>query len=476
MPAVDPLSQPNKRRHSKMWLRKTLRLSHQEAAASSVMTATGDNFFNAFAVHLNATATQMGWLTAFPQLVGAFFQLISVWLGSFCQRRMLVVCSAALQSLVVALIGLLAAVHSSDAMHWLIILAMFYHGSMNLIQPQWRAWMGSIVPPRRRGAIFASRTRLTMVVTLLVFFVGGALLSLSEDIGKSWLGFCLLFSLAALGRMVSARLLSLMHDPDPKPHGAEAIAFISTLKAIKKSLHEPVFRHYSFFVAGMLGLVAISAPFFSVYMLRDLEFTYLQYSLNSIASIATQFITLRFWGRFSDRYGNRLVMIATSCFLPSLPVLWIFSESFYYLLLVQILSGFAWSGFSLSTANYLYDIRPHKSNFSTYAATQSAVSACCVFFGALAGGYIATAAPAMMANFSLLDWGNEIFLVFATSGLLRLLITLWFIPKAVEPRVRRRPELLEIIFRVARINSISGVVLDWLTVTKKRNRKPSGDN
>ena len=92
-------------------------------------------------------------------------------------------------------------------------------------------------------------------------------------------------------------------DPDPGSHRTEAIAFIGTLKEIKQSLHEPVFRHYSFFVAGMLGMVSISAPFFSVHMLRDLEFSYLQYSLTCMASIATQFITLSFWGRFSDRTG-----------------------------------------------------------------------------------------------------------------------------------------------------------------------------
>ena len=45
------------------WLRRTLRLSQQEAVASATMTATGDNFFNAFAIHLQASATQMGALT-----------------------------------------------------------------------------------------------------------------------------------------------------------------------------------------------------------------------------------------------------------------------------------------------------------------------------------------------------------------------------------------------------------------------------
>src|SRR5690606_42108303 len=74
-----------------LWLRRTLRLSQQEAVASATMTATGDNFFNAFAIYLNATAVQMGWLTAIPQLFGALFQILSAWLGNYLPRKPLVV-------------------------------------------------------------------------------------------------------------------------------------------------------------------------------------------------------------------------------------------------------------------------------------------------------------------------------------------------------------------------------------------------
>src|SRR5690606_28318626 len=86
--------QPRRR----LWLRRTLRLSQQEAVASSTTTATGDNYFNAFGVFLGATATQMGVLTAFPQFFGALMQLVSVWLGSHLARRPLVVAAAAIQA------------------------------------------------------------------------------------------------------------------------------------------------------------------------------------------------------------------------------------------------------------------------------------------------------------------------------------------------------------------------------------------
>lgn len=457
------------RTSQKAWLRKTLRYSQAEAVASSTMTATGDNFFNAFAVYLQASIVQMGWLTAFPQFFGACFQLLSVWLGAYFSRRTLIVWFAVFQAVMAALMAVLALFHPKWGMLMLIGLAIFYHASTNVIQPQWRAWMGSIVPRRRRGVFFAARTRLTMATSLVVFMGGGALLTLSEASGKAWLGFLLLFGCASTGRLVSAWLLWKMHDPDPQPP-AHSRQFVQTMRQVAHSLKDPTFRHYSLFVAGMQGMVAISAPFFAVYMLSELKFTYLQYSLNSVASIATQFMTLRFWGQVSDRFGNRLVMVVTSCILPTVPLWWLISPNFYFLLLVQALSGFAWSGFTLSTSNYLYDIRPHRTNFASYAAVQSALSATLIFIGALGGGYLADVAPIIRAALPF-NLASSIFVVFICSGVLRGLVTLWFIPRAVEPRARQHPQLLQIVYRVARFNTISGMVLDWLTIANRKDGK-----
>ena len=468
-PSPDPQSgTPTRRR--KHWLRRTLRLSQKEAVASATMTATGDNFFNAFAVHLTATAGQMGLLTALPQLFGALFQLVSVWICSYVRRRHLVAVAAALQALIVASIGLLAITRTPHAIYWLIGLAVLYFSLQNFIQPQWRAWMGSIVPERRRGAFFASRTRLTMVASLLIFIGGGALLTASTRMEASWLGFALLFIAAGCGRGMSSYYLWRMHDPEPEPQSCGPRNLSRSFAQLRESLRDRTFRHYSLFVAGMQGMVAISAPFFAVYMLRDLQFTYLEYSLNSIASVATQFVCLSFWGRFSDRFGNRLVMLITSSMIPTLPLMWLVSPNFYYLLGVQVVSGIAWSGFSLSTANYLYDIRPHKTDFAVYAAAQSCLSAGAVFMGALAGGFIASAAPNWLQRLEISELMlSPLYVVFITTAVLRMAVTVWFIPRAVEPRVRRRPQMLQIVFRVARLNSLSGVVLDWLTVTRKKD-------
>lgn len=465
---------PPKRRRLDRRLRKTLRLSHKEASVSAVMHAAGDNFLNAFAIYLQATAMQLSLLTALPQLAGASLQFFSLWLVRFISRQRLVIVTAGAQALVVAAISALAISlwRGEEAVAALIGFAVLYHAANYIIQPHWRAWMGGLVPATRRGVFFAARTKITMAMSLAVFIAGGVLLTASERMHWAGLGFALIFGAASLGRFASAVFFVAMHDPDPHPQMSEPGVIQGTFRQCLHAMGDKSFRNYSGFVAGMQGTVAISAPFFAVHMLNNLGFSYIEFCLNSIASIATQFITLSFWGKLSDKFGNRLVMIITSCVIPTLPLWWLVSPSFYYLLLVQVVSGLAWGGFSLSTANYLYDIRPHRSNFATYAALQSAIGAVMIFIGAVFGGWVASEAPNLLEKIPIpLAYG--VFLVFICSAVCRAAVALWFLPRLDEPRVRQRPRLLSLVFRVARFSTVTGVVLDWLTVTK---RDPEADS
>ncbi len=451
--------------HPRYHLLKSLDYSQKEAVASSAMTSACDNFMNAFALHLGATSIQMGFLTAFPQLLGSLMQLVSVWLGTFFTRRMLVLCTALLQTLLMSGFAVLAVKHRDDLAGDLIMLVIAYQCSSNLIQPQWRAWLGAMARQNQRGVFFAARTRLTMATSLAVFVIGGVVLTMGDIIGLAWIGFFLMFLAATVGRAFSCFYLFNMNDPVPQTVVPVSTQFYETFGIVREAFKDPVFRNYSYFVAGMQGAAAISAPFFAVYMLKVLNFSYFQYSMNLAAAIAAQFLMLRYWGRLSDKHGNRYIMLVCSAVLPALPVLWLFSANFYYLLVVQLLSGLAWSGFNLTTANYLYDIRPHHSNFATYASLQAIVTAAMVFAGGLAGGYLA-ALSGLLVKLTPFSLGAGLFIVFLASGIVRAVMLFWFIPRAEEPRIRTHPQLFKLLYRIARYNS-NGVVLDWLTVTEK---------
>ncbi len=479
--AVSPQVPEPRREREK--LRRTLRCSQQEAVASAAMSGTSDNFLNAFAIFLQASPVQLGWLIALPQLFGGILQIVSVWLGNYIPRKPLVIFTALFQSFLVAGMGVLALLFSRGviteyAVLVLILLAVGYFACANIIQPHWRAWMGGLVPSTRRGVFFATRTRLTMATALLVFLLGGTALSIGDASGQTWLGFSFLFFIAAVGRFCSSLLFRRMHDPQPDA-GRNQMRIRDSWRHIIESFKDPAFRNYSLFVACMQGASALSAPFFALYQLNDLQFTYLQFSLSSMASIATQFVMLRFWGKFSDRFGNRVLMVLSSCLLPIVPLLWLLSPQFGVILVVQVISGIAWSGFTLSTSNYLYDIRPHHTNFALYAAVQSGSHAFLVFCGGVLGGYLALHTQdiaVIVAGF----WEplSTLYFVFIASALIRTVVGIVFLPRLQEPSVRRRPQVLEVIFRVARFNAVSGVVIDWLSVTRKAdmNVQESDDN
>lgn len=430
------------------------------------MTATSDNFFNAFAIYLQASMTQLGLLTGIPQLFGAITQIMSIWLGNHFCRKHIIIASAIAQSITLLGMASVALIKPVYAIWYFILLALLHHGLLNLIQPQWRAWMGSIVPANRRGSFFALRTRIIMFASLCVFLAGGGLLTGADTMALTWLGFAILFTVAALGRLYSAWFFWKMHDEQMQPAN---VAFTQTLLAFKEAWQDPVFRQYSLLVATMQSMVAISAPFFAVYMLEHLGLSYIEFVLTGIASIVTQFFTLKYWGKFSDAYGNRLIIMITSGAIAVVPLMWLFSGNFYYILLIQAFSGLWWSGFTLSSANYLYDIRPYHTNFATYAALQAAIGAVLVFLGSMLGGVIASYSEAFNEFSGLSAWlASSLFIVFICSSIGRLLVFLIFIPNLHDTGIRQRPKVLSIVLRVARFNAISGINFDWLTVVKKK--------
>ena len=63
---------------------------------------------------------------------------------------------------------------------------------------------------------------------------------------------------------------------------------------------------------------------------------------------------------------------------------------------------------------------------------------------------------------------HPVVLIFACSALLRLAIISWYIPRSRELRVRHRPDILQVVYRISRFTPGAGVVLDWLTVTRKQ--------
>lgn len=444
---------------------RSLRHSLKDAAAYATMFGAGETYLSAFALFLKATPPQIGLLVSLPALLASFVQLLSAWLGRRTGRRkVIILAGAGLQALAWLPIVLLPLFFPAIAVPLLIGAVVLYQCGAHLATPQWGSLMGDIVPERRRGRFFALRTRIVSLVTFVSLALAGTVLHVFDGHGRALTGFIAIFGVAMFGRIISVYHLGRMHDPPGHVAAMDMPLGKDTLRRLARS---NVVR-FSLFFALMQFSVAISSPFFSVYMLRDLEFSYAQFMMNSGMSVLVQFLTLNRWGRISDVFGNRRILSTTGLLLPLMPLLWMVSPNFWYLLLVQALSGLAWAGFTLSASNFLYDLIAREKR-ATYLAIHNILASAGIFLGALLGGYLGITLPAGIDVAGVTwAWLSPLPGVFAISAIARTLVLLVLLPRIREVRKVRPISFSDVIFRVTRVNALAGLVFEIVGTKPKR--------
>ncbi len=443
----------------------SLRHSLKDAGAFAVMIGIGEAYISAFALFLRASTPQIGMLASLPTLLASLMQLFSAWLGRRTgQRKVIVLVGASIQAAAWLPLIVLPLVFSDVAVPLLITSVVIYHCGAHLSAPQWGSMMGDIVPARRRGRFFARRTSIVSLVTFFALIAGGLVLHFSKAGGSTSLGFVFLFATAMCARFVSVYQLSRMYDPP-----GHAAARTTTVNPVWwRRLRHSNFARFSIFFALVQFSVAIASPFFTVYMLRDLQFSYIAFMSNTGTAILFQFLTLSRWGRISDIFGNRRILGATSVMMPLLPLLWAVSSNFWYLLIVQAISGLTWSGFTLSASNFLYEL-VERDKRASYFAMHNVLASLGLFCGAILGGYLGTQLPTRLELFGhTYTWLSPLLGVFVISFLMRATIVLLLVPRIREVRNVRPIAFTDLIFRVTRVSALSGMFFDIIGSKNRR--------
>ncbi|MDQ7778676.1 MAG: MFS transporter [Planctomycetota bacterium] len=450
--------------------KRSLTYSIGDGCAYSVMVGLGDSYISPFAVFLNATNTQIGLLTAIPQAVGALFQLVGVTLADTVKRRKLVAVSGStVQALAWIPIALSPFLFGPSAPVALIVFWALYVGFVSLTVPAWNSWMGDLVKPDERGLYFGKRTSLTQVASFIAYVAGGLILQAFADRGHTVAGFCVLFGLAFAARAVSIFCLGRKFEPTYMHAKEDRFTLWDFLSRAPRAN----FGRFVFYVAIFTFCVHISAPFFAVYMLRELGFTYRQFMVsNGVAVLATLF-TLRSWGKVGDKYGNKKALTLAGLLVPIVPILWTLSRNYYYLLFVQAAAGFAWGGFSLSASNFLFDAvtPPKRARCTGYS---SLINGMAIFTGAVAGGLIVNSLPNRIGigDFSVC-FASNLQTLFLLSGLLRLATSVVFLRLFQEVKPVESISVHRLLFTTMQIWPPPSVVLRVLAF---RDKKKDGDD
>jgi MFS family permease len=164
----------------------------------------------------------------------------------------------------------------------------------------------------------------------------------------------------------------------------------------------------------------VAGPYFTPYMLRSLEFSYLSYVALVSASYAAKAITLPALGALAIRFGTRKLLWLGGVGIVPISALWLVSNSFPFLLFVQVLAGVTWAAYELAMFLLFFEaIRPQER--TSMLTNHNFAHSLATVVGSLLGG-------AMLYGFG--KRPETYLLIFALSAAARAmtLIVLWRVP------------------------------------------------
>jgi MFS family permease len=425
--------------NEKREIKKALNYSTKDGIAATVAGGTGDNFISAYAVSLGATNFQLGLLSALPTLIPVEIATTKV-MEKFSRKKILLVgiLIQIVMYVLFAFLGLFLYKSPIFAVSLLIFLFTIYASVGLFISPAWASWMKDITEKIHIGKYFGRRNKIFGIVSLITVLIAGFLLDKFKQAGYVFIGFALLFLIAAIARTISRNYMKKQYEP--KLHLKKGYYF-SAWEFIKKAPSNN-YGKFSIFIALLTFAVSISGPFFSPYMLRVLKLDYFTFTIiNLVISGAATLVTMPFWGKFIDRYGCVRTMEVTVWALPFVPMLWLVSPSIYWLAFVQVFSGVMWAGFNLASGTFTY-AAVTKERMNLCIAYSSILNGVAVFAGAMLGGLIASLNITFM---------NVLLFVFLVSGIIRLIVVATMFTRIKEVKaVKPAKPLIKIIFRPVR--------------------------
>lgn len=323
-------------------LRRSLRASAHDGTAHAAMVGLGETYFPAFALFLGASAFEAGLLTTLPLLVGALFQLLTPYGAGLVGNKRWVVVSAALQALTFVPVLLTPAL-PGVGYGWLLAWVCVYWALALGINPAWNAWMGRLVPAAVRSTFFARRNVPIQAALFLSVLGGGYALHVAAgSAAGAGAGFVAIFALAAASRLVSTAFLTRQAEA-PQPQPPEPVRTVALLRRVAR---QPAGR-VVLLIVSLHASVYVAAPYFTPYMLDHLGLSYAEFTVLNVAVVVTRLLSSSYWGRMARSYGNRRTFQVAALLIVPLAGLWAVSANFWYLLALQALSGFAWTGFEL---------------------------------------------------------------------------------------------------------------------------------
>ena len=356
-----------------------------DGVSFSVMVGLGETYIAAFVLAAGLGEVASGLIATLPPLAGAVFQLVTPFavrhLHSY--RRWVVAC-AALQGIALAPLAFggwrgqigLATVAFATVAYWSFGMAT---------GPAWNAWVTTLVPPEIRKRFFARRARLCHTALFASMLVGGLSLQWGKERGRELALYALLFLGALLARLVSARFLARQGEAPGLVGEHRALAAHGVRAAIRGAGSGRVLAY----LLTMSATVNIAAPYFTPYMFGPLGLSYARFMALIATALLARIAIMPYFAALAERRGTRVLLGWGALAIVPLPVLWLVSDRFLYLIALQAFAGTAWAALEFATMLSFFEGIEDRDRARVLSAFNLA-NASAVAIGALIGSQIFT--------------------------------------------------------------------------------------
>ncbi|MEM5778642.1 MAG: MFS transporter [Candidatus Aenigmatarchaeota archaeon] len=432
-------------------LNKALKNSVKDGAAFAAMEGITSTYSTPFALALGANNTEIGILNSVPNL---FITLTQPFAGKYIEKRRkkhIVLRLGLIQRFIWFLIFLIPIFFFKEGLWLFMVLLIISQILLSFVNTAWSSWIGDLVPEKIRGSFFGKRSMIQSFFSFFTTLIAGWILGLSKNL----FGFSIIFFLAFVFGLTSYFYLTKIPEINYKKE-RKKLNVLDFLKRLKRYTN---FRPFTVHMSLLNFAVNLASPFFTVYMLSIMKINYEWYAIVIATEIIVRIFMQRYWGKLSDKFGDRNIMALCNILIVFYPFFWLFIISPYQLILISIFAGIAWSGFDLTSFNYLLDVTPPEER-PLYIANYKMMVGFSLFLGPLVGGILSQ-------NISNFLWLNNLQVLFLISFLLRGIVTAYGLPKIKEVRAKYDLPVKDVFLKAFAVYPVRGITHELVYIERK---------
>ncbi|MES2744926.1 MAG: MFS transporter [Bdellovibrionota bacterium] len=397
-------------------LAKGLRSLMIDGTASTIMgSLTGGAFLVTYALLLGASNLAIGLIAAAAPLsqvmqIPAIFMIEKLRL----RKRIVVLFSAAGRSFLLVC-ALLPFINYPQYRVHIFVLALFLYNALGSISAcAWNSWMHDLIPQSIMGRFFGKRLAVSTAFAAFLSLGAGVWIDYSLGPDGGTFTYSIFFAFGAFCGLVSSYFLSRIPEPHITTHHVERL-----IPMLAKPFRDNNYRRLIIFLAVWNFAVNLAAPFYTVYMIKQLSIPLGWIIGLSVLSQAINVVFFNIWGKLADRFSNKSCLtVAGPLFIIGIGI-WPFLTlpdkhvlTMPLLILIHVLSGISTAGVTLCSSNIALKAAP-KGQATVFLATNSLVNgiAACIapILAGFASDYLQNEQLKMNLTWHSATTGNDLF-------------------------------------------------------------------